>query len=251
MGGRIKYRLIKYLGEYQKWLRDLYGRQPWRVQEAFLERFFSRFPRNIGLERFSVSDVSAYRSWRIESGTARSTIEMEIKALDRFWRYLIEDRGCKLFNPARPCLSNREPKEFVDTRVLRVDEFKRFLEAADEDLRQYIVSAATKTKPPKRLLGGWINTKIKRAQKASGLTYITMALIRRSLARGLWREIIREYCEIVLSSKDGGLQTGDPLISEPKPISDGERTVERPPLNVGPSIPDHDNNLPLITDIIQ
>src|SRR5882724_2008964 len=99
----IKYPVRKWLGKYESWLYHLYGRKSMLYHDKFLERFFSHFPEASGLEQFGTPDVFEYKRWREQAkDISPFKLMQEIKSVEKFYRYLIEDQSLPLSNPAKP-----------------------------------------------------------------------------------------------------------------------------------------------------
>src|SRR6267142_2504411 len=186
----IKYPVRKYLGKYESWLLHLYGRRSMLYNDKYLERFFSHFP-----------DVHQYKTWRENEGNISTfKIMQEIKCLERFFRYLIEDVKLPLSNPAKPFVKHINLKHIVRRKKdsLRLEEYKRLLEACvkfEPRLVQWMsgMIQGVKVIGQPNMTSQMAGRLFKKVAMIAGMPFMTMRLVKRSLKSGLWREIIREW----------------------------------------------------------
>jgi len=197
----IKYPIRKYLGKYESFLLHLYGRNSMLYNDKYLERFFNHFPQASGLEQFGTPDVHQYKMWRENVGNISTfKIMQEIKCLERFFRFLIEDQQLPLSNPAKPFVKHINLNHIVRRKKdnLRLEEYKRLLEACvkfEPRLVQWMsgMIQGVKVIGQPNMTSQMAGRLFKKVAMIAGMPYMTMRLVKRSLKSGLWREIIREW----------------------------------------------------------
>lgn len=212
--------------------------------DKYLERFFSHFPEASGLEQFGTPDVHQYKTWRENEGNISSfKIMQEIKALERFFRYLIDHQKLPLSNPAKPFVKHINLKHIVRRKKdsLRLEEYQRLLEVCIEHeprlihwlvwMIQGIGSHDRHMSPQKagRLL--------KKVSALAGMPFITMPHVKRSLRHGLWREIIKDWANRVLRDK-GYIQAKDTRFKHIELPGDPFGTIKIPSSYEGAAICD-------------
>lgn len=217
--------------------------------DKYLERFFSHFPEVSGLEQYGTPDVYAYKLWR-ESDSTISTFKVmqEIKCLDRFFRFLIEDQALPLSNPAKPFVKHINIKHIVRRKKdsLRLEEFKRLLEACVKFeprlvhwMSWLIQGIGTHDRQMTSQMAGRL---FKKVAVIAGMPYVTMRLVKTSLKHGLWREVIKDWADITLSNlgyKDGS----NPALNEAKFESDPMRKVNVSTLHEWATVRDASNHI--------
>jgi hypothetical protein len=220
---RVKYPIRHWLGKYESWLIHLYGRKSMLFNDKYLERFFSHFPEASGCEQFGTPDVLAYKTWREAADPPISAFKImqEVKCLDRFYRYLIEDCRLPLSNPATPFVKNVSLKHIVRRKKdsLRLEEYKRLLEVCVKFEPRLVtwmsrMIEGVRTGSP-NLTSQMAGRLFKKVSIIAGMPFVTMRLIKRSLRHGLWREMIKDWTNVQLTNlgyKDGS----DSLIYDPK-----------------------------------
>jgi hypothetical protein len=201
----IKYPVRKWLGKYEAWLWHLYGRRSMLYNDKYLERFFSHFPEASGLEQFGTPDVFEYKKWREQDKTISAfKVMQEIKCVEKFYRYLIEDQGLPLSNPAKPFIK-QNPRLIVRRKKdsLRLEEYKRLFETCikyEPRLVHWMVWMVQGVGSHDRHMTSQKAGRLfKKVAVLAGLPYVTMQLVKRSLRNGLWREIIKDWSNRVLT----------------------------------------------------
>lgn len=223
--------------------------------DKYLERFFSHFPQASGLEQFGTPDVLEYKNWR-ESTLDVSTFKVmqEIKCVDRFYRYLIEDSQLPLSNPARPFVKHINLKHIVRRKKdsLRLEEYRRLLEACikyEPRLVHWMVWMIQGVGSHDRHMTSQKAGRLfKKVAVIAGMPYVTMQLVKRSLRQGLWREIIKDWSNRVLA--DNGYHNRD--YSNPYEVKlsgDAFTTVEVTTSNVWPPVSYASNDVPPISGV--
>ncbi len=251
----IKYNVRKYLGKYESWLLHLYGRKSMLYNAKFLERFFSHFPTASGLEQFGTPDVLEYKTSRESSGTVSTfKVMQEIKCLDRFFRYLIEDCQLPLSNPAKPFVKHINLKHIVRRQKdsLRLEEYKRLLEVCIKFeprlvhwMMWLVQGVGAKDRGMTSQMAGRL---FKKVAVMAGMPYVTMRLVKSSLKYGLWREIIKDWSNITLTNL-GYDKGGDSNIYDPKLAGDAFGYVQVSTLHEWTTIRDSCNRIVSIDGI--
>ena len=204
----IKYPVRKYLGLYESWLLHLYGRKSMLYNDKYLERFFDHFPQASSLEQFGTPDVHQYKMWRENVGNISSfKLMQEIKCLERFFRFLIEDQQLPLSNPAKPFVKHVNLHHIVRRKKdnLRLEEYKRLLEACvkfEPRLVQWMsgMIQGVKVIGSPNMTSQMAGRLFKKVAVIAGMPYVTMRLVKRSLKSGLWREVIKDWANIQLTN---------------------------------------------------
>lgn len=97
-----RYPVREWLGRYEAYLLNMYGRRTYRYSYPTLEMFFEFFTSEWSLERFTIVEVSDYIQWRRRRGCTVRSCMTEVGILRKYWRWLIEERGLNLLNPVSP-----------------------------------------------------------------------------------------------------------------------------------------------------
>lgn|SRR6266550_6797642 len=250
----IKYPVRKYLGKYESWLLHLYGRRTMLYHDKYLERFFSHFPETTGLEQFGTPDVNEYKRWREEAlNVSTFKLMQEIKAVEKFFRFLIEDQGLPLSNPAKPFVKDN-PRTIVrkNKDSLRLEEYKRLLEVCikfEPRLVHWMVwlvqGVGTKDRCMSSQMAGRM---FKRVAEIAGMPYVTMCLVKKSLRYGLWREIIKDWANVTLTNL-GYNKVSDSNLYDPKLAGDAFGYVQVSTLHEWTTIRDSCNRIVSIDGI--
>lgn len=238
-----KYPIRKYMGKYESWLLHLYGRKVMLYHDKYLERFFNHFPEAIGVEQFGTPDVHAYKTWR--EGTRDISpfkLMQEIKSLEKFYRFLIENQGLPLSNPAKPFIKNN-PRTIVrkNKDSLRLDEYRRLLEACvkfEPRLVHWMTRLVQGVRPCSTGLTSQMAGRLfKKVAVIAGMPYVTMSLVRRSLRHGLWKEIIKDWSNVTLANLGYENRSNSPL-KESQLSGDPFGQVNVPSSDVWPPVSD-------------
>jgi len=246
---RVKYPIRHWLGKYESWLLHLYGRKSMLYNDKFLERFFSFFPQAAGLEQFGTPDVHQYKTWRENEGNVSAfKIMQEIKCLERFFRFLIEDQKLPLSNPAKPFVKHVNLKHIVRRKKdsLRLDEYKRLLEACVKyeprlvHWMSWLIQGVGSH--DRHLTSQMAGRLFKKVAVIAGMPYLNMRLVKRSLRQGLWREIIQEWHNVSLSNL-GYKDWRDPALNEAQFESDPMRKVNVSTLHEWTTVRDASNHI--------
>lgn len=220
--------------------------------DKYLERFFNHFPEASGVEQFGTPDVHAYKTWR-EGNRDISPFKLmqEIKSLEKFYRYLIEDQGLPLSNPAKPFVKNLNLKHIVRRKKdsLRLEEYKRLFETCikyEPRLVHWMVWMVQGVGSHDRHMTSQKAGRLfKKVAVLAGLPYVTMQLVKRSLRNGLWREIIKDWSNRVLAD-NGYHERKYTNPYETQLPGDAFTTVEVPASDVWASVCDScDNVIPI------
>jgi hypothetical protein len=201
------------LGRYESFVLRLYGTKRFWFVEKHLEKFLSYFPPTIGAEEFTIGDINAYRLWRLEDGIAPKTLDIELRCLKDFFVWMIEDEGLPLFNPVK-LRTDPEPPAPNKNR-LKLEDFRRLLMEADDNLQDWIVGEVIGEPVRTKLAGPMLQQALHAAAIRAGLPWMNRVGIFRESLNGLWKEIIKRECPRL---KD--------ILLEPEPI-------QHPPL-MGP-----------------
>lgn len=108
-----KYSLSEWLGRYEAYLLNMYGRRTFRYHVPKLELFFDFFNNNWSLEKFTAVEVIDYIRWRQRNRVSDKSIAFELTSVRKFWAWLIDDKGLNLLNP----VSRRHNKKFTDALI--------------------------------------------------------------------------------------------------------------------------------------
>src|SRR5258708_7211003 len=183
----IKYPVREYLGKYESWLLNLYGKKSMYYHDKYLERFFSHFPKASGLEQFGTPDVYEYKCWREQAkDISPFKLMQEIKSVEKFFRFLIEDQSLPLSNPAKPFVFNPHIGKIVRRKKdsLRLEEYKRLLDACIEHeprLVHWLVGMIKGIGSDRRLMKvQQVASLLKKLVTKIGMTHVNMRLIKRS-----------------------------------------------------------------------
>ena len=245
---RPKYPVRKWLGKYEVWLLHLYGRQSMTYNDTYLERFFGHFPEATGIEQFTTPDVQQYKLWREQEGnTSAFKIMQEIKCLDRFFRYLIEDQGLPLSNPAKPFIKNVKLHGVVFRKKdsLRLFEYQRLVDVCLKTEPRLIFWLMRMVQGigsyDRQNTGREMSWLLRRVAKAAGLPHVTMRLIKVSLRNGLWREIIQDWQNRFLADL-GYVKGANAHLKHLQLLGDPFGHVEVPAIDVRPPVSNSSNN---------
>jgi hypothetical protein len=239
-----KYPVRKWLGKYESWLLHLYGRKSMLYNDKYLERFFKFFPEASGLEQFGTPDVHQYKIWRENEGNLSAfKIMQEIKCLERFYRYLIEDQNLPLLNPAKPFVKNVKLHSIIRRKKdsLRLEEYRRLIDVCLKDeprLIHWLMWLVQGIGSHDRHMSGvQASYLLRKVAAKAGVPHITMRHIKISLRNGLWREIIKDWQKRFLFDL-GYIQGDNTKLKKVKLPGDPFATVEVPARDVGSPVSD-------------
>jgi integrase len=225
----IRYPVRTWLGKYESYLLTMYGSRSFYTADYLLEKFLTHFPNVRSLDEFSVVDISEYFRWRLECGRNPHTLGQELQAVDRWYCWLIEDKGLPLLNPAKGFRSASEQRTKNENR-LTLSEYRRLLDVCEAPARDYLVGLAfgqeRKTGWDPGQMGRYLCARFREL----GLPYTTIQAFRRAIRRSLWREIIRIHYK----------QVYDTLLEKPEPPSSALAEVQVPAADIRPTISDND-----------
>jgi hypothetical protein len=231
----MKYNIRKYFGVYSAYLCRM-NKGSFRVQSPLLENFFERFPQTVCLNDFTITDIGEYIDYRLSKGLKRRAILMELQTLNRFWTYLIENLELKLYNPIKPHLPDYICKRPINKNgLLTLEEFKRLISACRKDYRLYLLGMVTETGRVEPFTATESRMLFQRAVKKAGLRRMRLDDFRRTLNRGLWKLIIKDYSRIVFGNHSDQ-QSCDSLVDKPQFDGDSLRTIEVPAIDIGTPI---------------
>ena len=192
----IRYPIRKWLGQYEKRILVLYGRETLERHDALLESFFKHFPEAAGLEQFTVSDIVAYSEWRKSEGVTENRLRVELATLNRFWNYLCIDRKLPLWNPVKPFIEKRIVKETKNRRRIGLYQFRRLVAACeDRRLKDYIFGLVIREERRHYLAPHVLGLMLRKLGTKVGLDWITVPKLRREIQNGLWCKIIASRYE--------------------------------------------------------
>jgi hypothetical protein len=250
-----KYPVRYWLGKYESWLLHLYGRRSMLYNDKYLERFFSHFPEASSLEQFGTPDVEEYKRWREQEGNLSAfKIMQEIKALERFFRFLIEDNKLPLPNPAKPFVKNVKLHSIVRRKKdsLRLSEYKRLIETCIEHeprLIHWLIRMIQGIGSYDRHMNGrQAGALFKKVGRLAGLPHVNMRLVKRSLRNGLWREIAKDWAYRVLMDK-GYIEGNYSRFYHTELPGDAFANIEVAPDDIRPPISDTGNDIAPIAGI--
>ncbi len=195
----VKFPVRRWLGQYEKRILVLYGRETLERHDALLESFFGHFPEAAGLEQFTVSDIVAYSEWRKSEGVTENRLRVELGTLNRFWNYLCVDRDLPLWNPVKPFIEKRIIKETNNRRRIGLYQFRRLVAACDDRrLKDYIFGLVIREERRHYLAPHAIGRMLRKLGTKVGLDWITVPILRDSIQHGLWCKIIAsQYDKLV------------------------------------------------------
>lgn len=249
-----KYPVRHWLGKYESWLYHLYGKGSMRYHDKFLERFFSHFPEASGLEQFGTPDVFEYKRWREQAADISPfKLMQELKSVEKFYRYLIEDQSLPLSNPAKPFIK-LHPHKIVRRKKdsLRLEEYKRLLETCIEyepRLGHWLVRMIQGIGSYDRHMTSQKAGRLfKKVAVIAGMPYVTMRLVKTSLRHGLWREIAKDWANRVLADK-GYIEDSHSGYKHVKLPGDPFGHVQVPASDVWPPVCDASYDVPPVSGV--
>jgi hypothetical protein len=94
-----KFPVREWLGKYEAYLINMYGRLTYRYHYPRLERFFAFFSSEQSLEWFTAVEIADYVQWRLRCKITRNNILVDLSCIRRFFRWCIQEKGLNLLNP--------------------------------------------------------------------------------------------------------------------------------------------------------
>lgn len=206
----MRYEIRTWLGKYEKWLLILYGKKSMRMQSELLDDFLAPYPRKSCLSRISGADVGDYLALLKSKAALKCGVTLaehhhalhsakkfgrEISSIDRFWRYLINDCGLPLTNPAKPYLSTTDHTKILPRKQKypSVAVFKKVYAQASEGLKRRLIAVIIGKEERNRIPPSWVLVSMNYACKNAGVKRFTMAELKSAVESGLWRELIKDY----------------------------------------------------------
>ncbi len=204
----IRFPIRPWLGKYEATLLRLYGSRTFYMNDFYLEKFFSHFPNTVGLEEFTIADITDYRAWRESDGAKTQAVANEISALNRFWKWLIEKNKLHLSNPTIKIKSSTSARY---ERQFKLEDFRRLLDAcSDKMVREHLVDLAGGYDRSNEFGTYQLGVAIHNAGVLADMPWLNLVTLRSAIKQSLWRDIIkREYQKL-----------RDSLTPEPQPASD-------------------------------
>lgn len=221
------YPIRTWMGKYEAHLLRLNPKKRFYYADARLEKFFSYFPENAGLEQFTIADVTDFENWRIANGASDREISQERGEIRRMWSWCIE-QGCRLFNPAAPKHPPQPPK---NRNRLTLETFRRLLEdCPDNRIKLYLLGLFCGEDLDVGLSRIVIGQQVRKLALAHQMPWCNIATLKIAVQECLWREIIRiQYKKLF-----------ETLIEEAKFASDSVANVQFPAADVRSPVSDSD-----------
>ncbi len=226
-----RYEIREWLGKFESYLLIMKGREVFRYYDKVLERLFAMFPNHTGLEQFTTVDIADYKLARVQQGKKELSIVYELYVFYAFWRWLMEDKGLPLYNPARAFKNNRPSKSKKIN--ISLGELNRLLAECSPHEQRVVLNVIQGVPCPK----GKPRQVIRDAAARAGLPAFDLYELKLNLHRRLNREIIEFYCQQLLRA----------LPLEPKLDGNAFATIEGPSLNERPPIC-HGDHYPLVVN---
>lgn len=184
-----KFPIQKWVGRYQSHLIYLYGTRKLRSASYGLEEFFEHYPTTKYCDEFAVTDVTAYKAFRIEEGCNLTTLDKELRSIRRFYTWLIDHCA---YPHANPALAHSPLPTGVEKKSLTLEDVRRILGACDNPLtKDFILSLLTLTPRMHDRTWSWHTMKVKKAFKLCGLRGLPSKSFRRLLCEGVLADIAR------------------------------------------------------------
>lgn len=224
---RPVYPIRTWVGKYEAHMLRLHPKKRFYYADARLEKFFSYFPDNAGLEQFTIADVTDFEKWRITQGAHPELIEMERGEIRRFWSWCIK-QGCNLINPAKTQHTPAPPK---NRNRLTLETFRRLLDDCPDDrIKLYLLGLFCGEELDVGLKRKAIGYRLGKLALAHDLPWCNLATLKVAVQECLWREVIRiQYKQLFETLIDKAKTASDaianvqiPSTYERSPVSDGD-----------------------------
>lgn len=220
-----KYPIEKYLGEYESFVFRLRGSDALKATDRHCQKFFSYFPKDAGLEQFTIADVADYKIWRRREKVSAATIQVELGFVRAFWRWLAEHRDLPLQNPV-----TTRPTRNRNTKSLKLEDFRLLYAGCSDQLKRFLIAALLDF-PHTHSRSQRFNRELRDTAAKAGLPWIiTARQLRGVVQRSLWREIVRR----------GYPELSDALFNEAEGFGHAPTDIETAPRDVGTTIVDRD-----------
>src|SRR6266446_7713198 len=215
-----RYPVREWLGQYESYLLIMKGSKVFRYYDKVLERLFAMFPNHTGLEQFTTVDIADYKLARVQQGKKELSIVYELYVFYAFWRWLMEDKGLPLYNPAR-AFKNKTPSKSKKINI-SLGELNRLLAECSTHEKRVVLNVIQGVPCPK----GKPRQVIRDAAARAGLPAFDLYELKLNLSRRLNRDIIQFYCQQLLNA----------LPPEAQLEGNALTTVQATPLNERPPI---------------
>ncbi|SRR6266403_545809 len=228
-----RYPVREWLGKFESYILIMKGRKVFVFYDKVLERLFAMFPNHIGLEQFTTVDIADYKLARIQQGKKELSIVYELYVFYAFWRWLMEDKGLPLYNPAR-AFKNKHISKSKKINI-SLGELNRLLAECSPHEKRVVLNVIQGVPCPK----GKPRQVIRDAAARAGLPAFDLYELKLNLQRRLNRDIIQAYCQQLL----------DALPPEPKLNGNTLTTVQAAASNERPPICHGDYHPPVVDGV--
>jgi hypothetical protein len=236
------YKIREYLGKYEAYLLVMRGRKALGVHDFYIEVFLKHFPKAIKLTDIKLPDVHWYKKLRAGDGATIGRIRWELFCMQRFYNYCIDVKGVPISNPFNYYVDKNDPQNILRRKndVLRLNDFERLLYGCnqrDPILAKWLIRLMAGHDVEVHIPEdeGWRRLAV--VARNMNMPFATRARIKRSLKKGLWRNIIYKWANLFLTHTTDE-ELSNSLPEEPEPTSNPLTTVQVPALDEWPSISD-------------
>jgi hypothetical protein len=216
MGWKQKIPKRELLGKYESWLVVMKGGSCMRTYDRVLDKFLGMFPNVEWIEDYSSVHLTDYVTLRKQQGASDKTMQFELNIIRGFWKWMIEDKGLRLSNPARAFKLRVKGTYKYVCKNLSLDEVNRIITACENvEHKKYILDMM-------RGAVGTPHTGKKRqaiidAAHRAGFPNFAPVQLKMYLRSGLAKDIIEAYCAELLKALSPGDQcsSSTPATSQP------------------------------------
>ena len=212
-----RYPIREWLGRFESYLLIMKGREVFRYYDKVLERLFVMFPNHTGLEQFTTVDIADYKLARVQQGKKELSIVYELYVFYAFWRWLMEDKGLPLYNPARAFKNNKKSKSKKIN--ISLGELNRLLAECSPHEQRVVLNVIQGVPCPK----GKPRQVIRDAAVRAGLPAFDLYELKLNLSRRLNRDIIQFYCQQLLNALPPEAQTNSNSLTTVQAAASNER----------------------------
>lgn len=190
-----RYPTREYLGKFESWLLIMKSSKTFRAYDKALERLFTMFPHRTGVEQFLSTDMADFKVIGLQNGRTLRSIEYDLRMYYIFWRWLMEDKGLPINNPARAFKQwKSEPSGKSLVGLTEVNLLLDQCSPTDKKIVLQVMCGRGST---------WKARKIVRdAASKAGLVDFNLGSLKIATTHKLSRDIIIAYCESLLKDID-------------------------------------------------
>jgi hypothetical protein len=117
----------EWFGRYESFWLKMYGTKGFRCMDRVVDGFLGFHSAYLGLENFTMVEVTDYVQWRMKNGASPVGMIHETRLVRKFWNWCIRDKNLPLTNPVRRCMVRDltrlvapKPSKFHKEKVLPV-----------------------------------------------------------------------------------------------------------------------------------